>query len=150
MNEFFTHFGSCFWNFHNVSASQLEGKHHVTKTSSWVAETSWKFQKHDPRRVKKFIQIQSCSYIVLYPIRRIAQSALYFTPWQTRSLRRQPDFSRKHWAVTARRPFTHIISTTVYSLVLIYTAESTTALLRKQNCPYAEEIQSRLLRMRFQ
>ena len=33
-------------------SSSRERKHHVTKISSWEAETSWKFQKHDPKWVK--------------------------------------------------------------------------------------------------
>ena len=71
--SFFTHFGSSLETSHNVSASQLEvlvtwyfgsrelprkqhisheGKHHVTKTSSWEAETSWIISKHYQKWVK--------------------------------------------------------------------------------------------------
>ena len=108
----FTHFGSFFWNCHNVSASQLEvsvtwcfpfldfeqshqwtanrdtgclrsttsscflsssreGKHLVTKTSSWEAETLWQFQKHDLKWVKSpftSIHMYKISNMVIFSI----------------------------------------------------------------------------------
>ena len=61
-------------------------------------------------------------YIAQYPVRSL------FLSWQTCSLRHQLGFSWKHssHAAIAQRLFTHM-STTVYSQVLIYTAESTEA-----------------------
>ena len=64
-----------------------------------------------------------------------------FLPWQTCSLRHQLGFSWKHssHAAIAQRLFTHI-STTVYSQVLIYTAESTEASWRERKCPNFETV----------
>ena len=61
-------------------------------------------------------------YIAQYPVRSL------FLSWQTCSFRHQLGFSWKHssHAAIAQRLFTHM-STTVYSQVLIYTAESTEA-----------------------
>ena len=65
-------------------------------------------------------------YIAQYPVRWTAQRALHFClPWQTCSFRHQLGFSGKHSsqaAITRQGLITHI-ATTVYSQVLIYTAE---------------------------
>ena len=57
-----------------------------------------------------------------------SNSFTLFLPWQTCSFRHQLGFSWKHssHAAIAQRLFTHM-PTTVYSQVLIYTAESTEA-----------------------
>ena len=80
-------------------------------------------------------------YIALYPVRWTAQSALHFLPWQTCSIQHQLGFSWKHssHAAIAQRLFTHI-PTTVYSQVLIYTAESTEASWRERKCPNFETV----------
>ena len=69
-------------------------------------------------------------YIAQYPVRSL------FLSWQTCSFRHQLGFSWKHssHAAIAQRLFTHM-STTVYSQVLIYTAESTEASWRERKCP---------------
>ena len=46
---------------HMMFRISRQGKHHVTKTSSWEAEKSWQFQKHDPKWVKS-----SFIFTVLY------------------------------------------------------------------------------------
>ena len=74
-------------------------------------------------------KIRVCLYIVQYPVRCIAQSALHFSsPGRPVHSDTVLGFSWKHsiHAAIAQRLFTHI-STTVYSQVLIYTAESTEA-----------------------
>ena len=81
-------------------------------------------------------------YITQYPVRWTAQIALHFTPWQTCSFRHQLGFSGKHssQAAIAQRLNTHI-STTVYSQVLIYTAEWTGASVeRMKKCPNFETV----------
>ena len=62
-------------------------------------------------------------------------------PWQTCSFRHQLGFSRKHssQAAIAQRLLTHM-PTTVYSQVLIYTAESTEAPWRERKCPTFETV----------
>ena len=75
----------------------------------------------------------------------IAQSFTLFFPWQTCSFRHQFVFSGKHsrHAAIAQRLFTHI-STTVYSQVLIHTAESTEASWRERKCPNFETVAKRI------
>ena len=75
------------------------------------------------RRDKKKVKVWF--YIALYPVRWTAQSALHFPPVHSDTVL---GFSWKHssQAAITQRLFTHI-STTVYSQVLIYTAESTEA-----------------------
>ena len=67
-------------------------------------------------------------YIAQYPVRWTAQTAVHVTPWQTCSFRHQLDVSGRHYshAEITRKDFTHI-STTVYTQIFIYTAESTEA-----------------------
>ena len=48
-------------------------------------------------KVKK---VKVSSYIARYPVRRTAQSALHFTPWQTCSFQGHLNFSGKYSAVT--------------------------------------------------
>ena len=62
------------------------------------------------------IKVKS-SYIAQYPVLRIAQLTLHFTPWQTPSQFLWEAFS--HAAINAWRLFVQI-STTVYSQVLIH------------------------------
>ena len=80
--------------------------------------------------------------VAQYPVCSIAQSALHFTPWQTCPFRHQLGCSWKHsshgsnyaeWLITR-------ISNTVYSQVLIYTAEWTEASWRDQKCPNLKTI----------
>ena len=69
--------------------------------------------------------VKVCCYTARYSVRRTVQSALHkfhplaelFIPSPARLLWE----ALSHYAITARRLFTHI-STTVYSQVLIYTA----------------------------
>ena len=66
----------------------------------------------------------------------------HFTLSQTCSFRHQLDFSGKHSshaAIFSRRLITHI-STTVYSQVLVYTAESIKAPMERRNCPIFETV----------
>ena len=62
-------------------------------------------------------------------------------PWQTCSFRHQLGFSWKHssHAAIAQRLLIHM-STTVYSQVLIYTAESTEAPWSERECPNFETV----------
>ena len=84
-------------------------------------------------------------YIALYPVRWTAQSALHFPPLTDLFIPVHsytvPGFSWKHsiHAAIAQRLFTHI-STTVYSQVLIYTAESTEASWSERKCPNFETV----------
>ena len=77
-------------------------------------------------------------YIAQYPVRWTAQSALHFClPWQTCSFRHQLGLSGKHssQAASTRQGKITRISTTVYSQVLIYTAESTGASMERTKMP---------------
>ena len=78
----------------------------------------------------KKVKVKVWFYIALYPVHWTAQSALHFRPLADLAVHSDTvlGFSWKHssHAAIAQRLFTHI-STTVYSQVLIYTAESTEA-----------------------
>ena len=75
------------------------------------------------------VKVKVWFYIALYPVRWTAQSALHSPPLADLFIPTPIlGFSWKHssHAAIAQGLFTHI-STTVYSQVLIYTAESTEA-----------------------
>ena len=69
--------------------------------------------------------LKVCFYMVQYPIRWTAQSALHFTSRQTCSFRHQLGFSGRHssHAEITREDYLLTFPQTVYSQVLIYTAE---------------------------
>ena len=46
--------------------------------------------------VQSSLNVKVHSYIAQYPVRRTAQSALHFTPWQTYSFQGHLNFSGKH------------------------------------------------------
>ena len=93
---------------------------------------------------QRIIFIRYGFYIALYPVRWTAQSALHFPPLADLTAVHSDTvlgFSWKHssHAAIAQRLFTHI-STTVYSQVLIYTAESTEASWSERKCPNFETV----------
>ena len=75
------------------------------------------------------------SYIVLYPVRKTAQSVLHFTPLVDLFIPKpsRPFEAFSHSAISARRLFVHI-STSVCIQVLVYTAESAVATRGERNC----------------
>ena len=93
--------------------------------------------------------IFNCVKVKVVFIKRSIQSvgplkALYtfFLPWQTCSFQHQLGFSGKlssHAAITRNDYITHI-STTVYSQVLIRTAESTGRQWGERKCPIFETV----------
>ena len=79
-------------------------------------------------------------YVGQNPVHWAAQNVLHFTPWHhsdTNSTSLGSILAMQH--NYAQRLFTHI-STTVYSQVLIYTAEWTRALWRERKCPNFEMV----------
>ena len=78
--------------------------------------------------------------VVSSPLDRSKRFTLIL-PWQTCSFRHQLGFSWKHssHAAIAQRLLIHM-STTVYSQVLIYTAESTEAPWSERKCPNFETV----------
>ena len=83
-----------------------------------------------------------CFYIAQYPVRWTAQSASHFSsPGRPVHSDTVLGYSWKHssYAAITQRLFTDM-STTVYSQVLIYTAESTEASWRERKCPNFEKV----------
>ena len=78
-------------------------------------------------------------YIAQYPVRWTAQSALHFLPSLTDLFIPTP-FSASPGSILARQQLITHISTTVYSQVLIYTAESTEAPWSERKCPNFETV----------
>ena len=114
-----------------------------TKRSTVIREyhlySSWWTSRTKGNYLKKKVWF----YIALYPVRWTAQSALHFPPLTDLFMNSDTvlGFSWKHssHAAIAQWLFTHI-STTVYSQVLIYTAESTGASWRERKCPNFETV----------
>ena len=87
--------------------SSREGKHHVTKTSSWEAETSWIVSKLDPKWVKTNVvpahQTSDMSRSTISPESRsklemiISSSLRFLTIWTFQYVNYQfmcPDFNK--------------------------------------------------------